>query len=186
MEIWLPVKGYEDVAEVSNFGSVRTIDRVVSSGQRRKGKVLALYLNKQGYMTVCLCRKSKSKSFLVHRLVAAAFVAGSGPQVNHMNGIKTDNRTENLEWCSASDNQKHAFRTGLNKSRPSTQIGSAHGRFGGFIIATEIATGIEQVLEGRTHMQSKGFCQTCVSKCLRNKSPAHKGHTFRYMEKTIL
>lgn len=186
MEIWLPVRGYEGIAEVSNFGSVRTIDRVDGLGRKRKGKVLALYLNRHGYVGVGLSRESKMKSYLVHRLVAAAFVAGSGPQVNHMNGIKTDNRPENLEWCSASYNQKHAFRTGLNKSPANTQPGSAHSRFGGFIIATEISTGAEQILEGRRDMESKGFCQTCVSKCLRGKSPAHKGHTFKFLEKPIL
>ncbi len=182
IETWLPVKGYEGIAEVSNFGSVRTVDRVISSGRRLKGKLLALQINKCGYPTVSLCRECKPKTFQVHRLVALAFVAGSGPQVNHINGIKTDNRPENLEWCSASHNQKHAFRIGLNKSRPSPKFGSRHGKFGGFIIATEIATGLEQVLEGRSDMESKGFTQTCVTRCLRGESPAHRGHTFRLMK----
>jgi len=71
------------------------------------------------YPGTTLQRDGVAKSFLVHRLVAIAFVPNpdNKPQVNHKNGIKSDNRSENLEWVSVSENHNHAFRTGLKTGR---------------------------------------------------------------------
>lgn len=121
-EIWKPFKGFEEFAEVSNFGRVRTKDTVrvsTRSGkpnyQKIKGKVVSPYLNHRGYPTIAFKIGSKRPKTFVHRAVAHAFVDGyfDGASVNHMNGIKTDNRPENLEWCTVSENTKHQWKTGL-------------------------------------------------------------------------
>ena len=71
--------------------------------------------NSKGYLRVSLLSENKSKKYLVHRLVAECFIPNieDKPQVNHINGIKTDNRIDNLEWCNNSENVKHGYRTGL-------------------------------------------------------------------------
>lgn len=93
-------------------------------GISRDGEVLNLKFNRKikyikhpkGYFNLHLYKDGISKLFLVHRLIAEAYIdnVNNYPQVNHINGIKTDNRIENLEWCTASQNAKHAF---INKLR---------------------------------------------------------------------
>ena len=75
----------------------------------KTGKVLHQYKSKHGYLRVALYENGKQKRVFVHRLVAMKYIPNPHnlPQVNHKNGIKTDNRVENLEWCTASENQQH-------------------------------------------------------------------------------
>lgn len=120
-EVWRPVVGFEGFYEVSSFGRVRSVDRRVpcAGGKTRqlKGKLLASKLNAKGYPRVPLCKNNKSGSVLVHRLVAMAFVDNhlSLPCINHKNGDKTDNRPDNLEWCTHRQNSQHALASGLYK-----------------------------------------------------------------------
>ena len=81
----------------------------------QRGKYLKQIIKKHGYLTVCLAKNKKHFYPTVHRLIATAFISNPThlPQVNHKNGIKTDNRIENLEWCSPQSNIKHAFLNGL-------------------------------------------------------------------------
>lgn len=110
IEIWRDVVGYDGKYQVSNFGRVKSF-RYKTVPPR----ILKAISNGTGYLRVCLCRNGKSKSAYVHRLVAEAFIPNPDgkPQINHINGIKTDNRAENLEWCTRSENTQHALRTGL-------------------------------------------------------------------------
>lgn len=92
----------------------------------REGKQLKPGIMSRGYLTVHLydgSKPKKGKSFLVHRLVAQAFLGESHLQVNHKNGIKTDNRVENLEYCTQKENSRHAIEI-LGKS----QSGEKHAR----------------------------------------------------------
>ena len=121
MEIWKDIKGYEDYYQVSNLGRVRRKDSYVNTGIKHsdkrfvKGFVLKQNKKRNGYLTVDLSKEHKVKTVSIHRLVAIAFVDNpeNKEQVNHKNGNKTDNRVENLEWVTSSENRLHAFRTNL-------------------------------------------------------------------------
>ncbi|MBZ6396552.1 MULTISPECIES: HNH endonuclease [Pantoea] len=93
---------------VDENGVVR---RIEPGRGTKAGQALKLNKNTNGYYKVCLMNNGKGKNFLVHRLVAEKYIPNPKnlPQVNHINGVKTDNRVENLEWCDASYNGKHSY-----------------------------------------------------------------------------
>jgi hypothetical protein len=104
-----------------------SIGGVVYSNRRpgSKGGALKPYINANGYHTVNLYNDNGNvKNVRVHRLMAQAFIQNpdNKPQVNHINGVKTDNRLENLEWASAKENTIHAFEHELAKPNGSKRI----------------------------------------------------------------
>lgn len=125
MEEWKDIEGFEGYYMVSNYGNVISLDRKIirSDGRtqtiERKNLTVTHYSN--GYCRVGLSKDGETKDFLLNRLVAKAFVSNDDPiskiEVNHKDGNKDNNQHENLEWCTSSENKKHAFSTGLSKQK---------------------------------------------------------------------
>jgi len=116
-EIWKDIKGYEDIYQVSNLGNVKRInyfDKQNKDKYKNQEKRL-VFINLNGYYRVVLSKCGINKNYFVHRLVAQAFIPNpeNKPFINHINGTKTDNKVENLEWCTAKENTQHARNTGL-------------------------------------------------------------------------
>lgn len=166
METWKDIPGHPGY-KVSDRG------RICSSR-----KVLTPFIVKStGYMQVNLSKRSRH---FVHRLVAMAFCGQPGGVVNHLNGVKSDNRSANLEWTTPALNNRHKHAVlGIP--------GSCLGRFGERhpksipVIATCIETGEEtRYASGSDATRDKGFTSTGISASCKGRIDSHSGYRFRY------
>lgn len=125
IEIWADIEGYDDY-KISNLGRVKSLSKMKPI--HHHGKVSFWFTKERilthspltGYPSVGLTKSGRPKSqrrFLVHRLIAKAFIPNpeNKPDVNHINNIRTDFRIENLEWCTESENTRHAIKMGVGK-----------------------------------------------------------------------
>jgi len=122
-EIWKSVLGHEGFYSVSNRKRVKSLYRNIVKADGKKythlEKILSIKISKQGYNQLKIRDENGRKTVKLYRLVAEAFIPNpdNKPCVNHINGIKTDDRVENLEWTTYSENAQHAWDTGLNTRR---------------------------------------------------------------------
>lgn len=147
-EIWKDIPEYSGY-QISSLGNVR-------SNKYGDWRLLKPAVDGAGYLIVYLRKNNESVRFHVHRLVAQAFVEGNGTDVNHINGVKTDNSADNLEWCSRSENVKHAIRVlGVGKTRKIAQ----YDKRGNYIKTWANAYEVQEKL-GINH----GNINSCINK----------------------
>lgn len=123
MDDFTPIKDFEKLYGINKKGDV--------FGYKR-AKILKQKTNRYGYKTIKLCKNNQLYYFMVHRLVAQTFINNPNnlPQVNHKDGVKSNNKVDNLEWCTQSENMKHAYRMGLEKKKCKKVCQyDAHGSF---------------------------------------------------------
>lgn len=120
MQIWKDIENYENYYQISNDGIVRSLSRRINSSHNSKRILVEKELTNKKcsngkYLQVCLSKEGKISYFLVHRLVAKAFIENplSLPEVNHIDGNRYNNIVSNLEWCTRQYNIQHAYDTGL-------------------------------------------------------------------------
>ena len=101
-EIWKPIKDFEGLYEISNLGNIRSLN----FNHTKKVRILKQNTNHNGYKYINLCKNSKQKGLRIHRLVAEAFIPNPNnySQVNHIDENKSNNKVDNLEWCTCKNN----------------------------------------------------------------------------------
>lgn len=168
-EIWKPIVGWEKYYEVSNLGRVRSLHI-----RKSKNPIMPIFSNVQrGYMQVLLQANKYRKTYKVHRLVATAFIPNSEnkPQVNHINGNKIDNRADNLEWCTNSENQIHAYIHGLKK--PFTEL--THP--GNISVYQYDINGIfiAKYISATVAARKNNFCRSKITECCNGNRKTSNG-----------
>lgn len=150
MEIYKTIPGYPEY-QASDLGNIKSVDRTAWNGKvhhKFTGRVLTHIPNGTGYFCVCLRTGGKSRRMYVHRLVAMTFHGCDNTklEVNHIDGNRSNNKADNLEWCTRSENHFHRYRV-LGRSGVNTgKIGNLNGKSKN-VIAKCIATGSELAYE---------------------------------------
>ena len=165
-EIWKDIKGYEGKYQISNMGRVKSLN-YRNTG---KEKIMKPYDNGHGYLKIKLCKDGKVKKYRINRLVALAFLENpnSLPEVNHKNEDKTDNRVENLEWCSRSYNVNYGTRT-EKTCKPVFSVDKESG----------LIMWWQSVIEAS---RQTNINQGSIAKCCQGKRKSAGGHIFFYAD----
>lgn len=180
-EIWKDIDGFEGYYQVSNYGRVKRVDRVVVRGNGKSDsavfhmpeRIKELQTQTQGYLHTVLYKDGKYKTKRVNRLVASAFIPNpeNKPEVNHIDGNKNNNRVDNLEWVTGIKNKRHARKNGLVKpyKRPVLQIDIS-----GNVVAEYESIKHASTLTG---ISSGNICTACKD---GTKKPNAGGFYWRY------
>lgn len=188
-EEWRDIPGYEGSYQISDRGQVRSLDRYVNrlnhgkaSKQFCKGKILKQDIDEDGYCRINLRVNQLDRRFGVHRLVASAFIENLNnlPQVNHIDGDKTNNCVENLEWCTAEYNNHHAINIGHRPSSIFKNVGkSAKRRLSKPVRCVETGQEFYSMIEAERQM---GLGSTSVYYSICNNRATRQGYTFELVQ----
>ena len=167
-EIWKDIKDYEGLYMVSNWGRVKSLPR---NGTVKYARILKPGTNRYGYLFVNLSKNGIIKTYLVHRLVAEAFLDNPDnlPQINHKDEDKTNNHVNNLEWCDAKYNTN--FGTCIERrSKKKSKTVLQYDLEGNFI----------REWPSTMECERNGYKNTGISQCCLGKQKTHKGFIWKY------
>lgn len=189
MEIWKDIEGYERMYQVSNEGHIRSLGRLDSAGHKLKGRNRKLKQNKDGYFEVSLCKDGKRRYYLVHRLVALAFLDNplNLPLVNHKDCNPAKNVISNLEWCTEQYNTTYA--DAKDKMVANTDFKSRELKCNRKEIAKKQCKKVYQYdsnlnlikeWESIREAGRNGFVRSSIVKCCNGKYSKHKNYIWSF------
>lgn len=184
-EIWKPIKNYEGIYEVSNFGNIKSLSRKVKVGIKnndfatRKEKILSQTSRKDGYKRASLSKNKKTKSYYVHRLVAEAFVdnLNKDKYINHKDENKSNNNANNLEWCSFEYNINYGTR---NKRASKNLIGKNSKPVCQYDYEGNLIKKWNSILEIEKEL---GFSASNICACCKGRYKGMYNYIWKYCER---
>lgn len=173
MEVWRDIDGYDGNYQVSNYGNVRSLDRIVhgTNDYFQKGKKLAKS-NDGRYDFVKISYNGIRKNQYIHILVATYFVDNPNNYkcINHKDENKRNNRFDNLEWCTKKYNANYGERNSKISKKLSRKV-------------ARIKNGeIDKIYNSQTEVKKDGFLQSQVSKCCNGLLKTHKGYQWKFIK----
>lgn len=187
-EIWKDIEGFEGLYQVSNLGRVKSLDRYVNAKSNskcfKKGKILKIRTNWDGYKGVTLCKKGRKYKFQLHRLIAQAFIPNphNYPIINHKDENKSNNCIENIEWCTYSYNTNYgsAIKNRTEKQRYTNRNKKTVLQF------TMDGEFIKEYISLHEAYRETGIHFVNISACCNNKPHVNSagGYIWRYKEKS--
>lgn len=181
MENWKDIPGYEGYYQASTLGRIRSVERSVRHSEgvlRVRKSQIRLGSMREGYHVISLSKNQVITGFYVHRLIALTFIPNpdNKPQVNHINSVRDDNRVENLEWATNSENQKHAFKHGFQRGRRNEE----DKRSKPVIQKTLNGEFIAEYPSINEAFRIAGGQIGNISRCCRGKSPTANGYKWEF------
>lgn len=172
-EIWKEVEEFNGAYLISNKGRLKSVKRGIKWNgtiRHQEDKIMSQVINKSGYIEYQITYNGKHYSRKAHRLVAEAFIPNPAkkPQVNHINGVKTDNFVENLEWCTNRENVVHAYKNGLNKAAKTIVQFDLEGNF------------IKRWINTGEITRELGIGKTTILAACKRKNHAAKGYLWKF------
>ena len=182
-ELWKDIKGFEGLYQVSTLGRVRSLDKYIDAKIKnvdkvlKRGKILKPYYGKDGYLRVHLCKNGKRTRFLVHRLVAEAFISNPDnlPCVNHKDEDKTNNYPCNLEWCT----YKYNTNYGTRNKRASIKLINRED-LSKKVYQYDLKGNLINVWASTMDCDRNGFCYSGVSSCCLGNIKIYKKYVWSY------
>lgn len=186
-EIWRNIKGGDGQYKISNLGRVKSLEQKLTIYNPHKDvtytmvkpeRILKLYVNHNGYYVTNLTLNGKHKPYLLHRIMAKAFIPNreNKPCINHKDGIKTNNELCNLEWCTRAENNAHAWKTGLMDNHKNIDFNGSNNPFSKLDEneVLQIRSIYEQGWANFTELgKCYNVCRTTVSDIIKRKTWNH-------------
>lgn len=184
-EEWKDVVGYEGLYLISNFGRLK---RTYKNGNE---KLLKFHFDKDGYLFTIVCRKQEKSNKKQHRLIAEAFIPNPNnkPEIDHVNGIKDDNRIENLRWCNRIENRNNPVsRDRYARARKGRHINIPNKCILNLRRDTRKCVQIDngvflKEFDSITEASKEtGIPRTSINSCVRGRRKSAGGFTWKYKE----
>lgn len=188
-ELWKNIKGYEDRYQISNLGSVKSLTRNAKHNCKKgtillKGKILKDWKTNNRYKMVVLVKPGTRKYFLVHRLLAQAFIPNLENKrcVHHKDDDKTNNIINNLEWLTHAENNKHAYQSGLRISAWLGKFGKDHHSSKVVLQYTKNGKFVNKFYGAADASRKTGILKQGIYHVLKGKRKTAGDYLWRYAE----
>ena len=177
-EIWRDIPNYEGIYQASNMGRIKSLERIDALGHRLKEKILKLWVTHNGYYQIQLCKNSKVRYYMVHRLVYEAFngTIPEGLQVNHINEVKTDNRLSNLNLMTPKENTN--WGTGIERMAKKQINRKDQSKL---VLQFDLQDNFVKEYPSTKQVERElGFAQAHICACCKGKYKTAYGYKWKY------